>query len=70
MLTCKFNLQKGPYGKLFNPFQGRYPELKWSVPETIDRAYVNQLQEDVIDHFFFNLYGELNERNVKTLLKR
>ena len=57
MLACKFNLQKEPSDKWFHSFQERYPELKWAVPETIDRARVDQSREDVIDHFY-NLYGE------------
>ena len=54
---CSFNLQKGPSDKWFRNFQARYKDVCWRVPETIDRARLDQANDQTIDQFF-NLYGQ------------
>ena len=53
----KFDKKAGPSNKWFKGFQKRYPDLSWSVPQTIDKHRADAADERKIDHFF-NLLGK------------
>ena len=56
ILKCRFNLEKGPSDNWFRRFEERHQELKWTVPQTMDKWRIHQSDEMIIDRFF-NLYG-------------
>ena len=49
---CLFKEEKGPSDKWFRAFEARHPELKWAIPQMIDRQRCSQSTQYVIDDFF------------------